>query len=457
MSQMQEPKSIWTPLEQKSTSGGTVSKAAPQRAMLWDSTSPSQHNASSSRTSSLHSEWRCPSPATSERGRRQAAHPAPDYHTISSSSVAVSAPKHMDTRARLQQVAASLRHSGLHSDSVKIVVDSHPRHSKSPRVDSKSNEDNPRRVDQEEAKASSGTDGRIIRIDHSSTRVQRQPTQVVKHLERLQSRQEAQVETFKARMDKLMVLLDDHAAPATGRPKMKAGAVELHSKPSCAPTAKGAAASPVLTLRTCEDDASREISITPRASIASPFLDYSKARRLTKQSEFTDQRQETTKKEVAIDDDAISVGTTISHGSSPGMLSSIWCVEGASPSVSVCSSFSCRFAGDCPAVGTTSFTRLRASRGQVWAILEDRCATIKYTKGKKDGLPRLAARPGPPLMQRSPRTEPSAHAAGRLGATSDTRKSRGERLSTCKTNLFNVTHVKQRSYSMHEMITEVMC
>ena len=71
------------------------------------------------------------------------------------------------------------------------------------------------------------------------------------------------------------------------------------------------------------------------------------------------------KRWMALDDDAISVGTTASHYSSPGSEPR----EQTPPT---------RMESADVAVGTTSFTRLRALGDKVWTVAQDRCCKVKY-------------------------------------------------------------------------------
>jgi len=169
------------------------------------------------------------------------------------------------------------------------------------------------------------------------------------------------------------------ADPAPGRPDSSA-------LPAVARCARGHDHKTPSAQAMPEQVLSREISMSPpRADLAM----YG-----SKMHGATRQKSDATppKRGMALDDDAISVGTTASHYSSPGSEPR----EQTPPT---------RMESADVAVGTTSFTRLRALGDKVWTVSQDRCCKVKYAPGMM-----TTQGPGRPLPPRSKLSSPRIEA-----------------------------------------------
>jgi hypothetical protein len=150
---------------------------------------------------------------------------------------------------------------------------------------------------------------------------------------------------------------------------------------------------------------SREISMSPLPPRSDLAMYGNKAHGATKQKPDSTPPKRT----IALDDDAMSVDTTVSQYSSPEPTSrsSSWgemetSVRGlhggvrhvlqvlesragnsanTTPFPALAGAFLGNFGPSTVAVGTTSFTRLRAKGGKVWAVMQDRSAVVKYAPG----------------------------------------------------------------------------
>ena len=150
---------------------------------------------------------------------------------------------------------------------------------------------------------------------------------------------------------------------------------------------------------------SREISMSPLPPRADLAMYGNKAQGVMRQKPDSTPP----KRAIALDDDAMSVDTTVSQYSSPEptsrscswgeMETSVRGLHGGvrhvlqvlesragnsantTPFPALAGAFLGNFGPSAVAVGTTSFTRLRAKGGKVWAVMQDRSAVVKYAPG----------------------------------------------------------------------------